>query len=483
MPAPELSIRGLSKSFGPNQVLCDVDLTISSGEFLGLMGPNGAGKSTLIKILDGIYPASRGDIILGGDRVESLSGRPDVGFIHQDLGLVEDLSILENLRLGDVPMRLCGPILNRRAEQDAAERALEHVGLDRPAYTLVEELSAGEKTLVAIARVLDRGASIVFVDEATSTLPPGEARRVIQSLLKMTREGATVIMVTHKLSEILDACQRVAVLLDGRLAADKPTEGLDRDALVRLLLQHEAARAEQEAGGDGHGMGEAGEVVLELREACGGRAGPVDLTLHAGEVIGVTGLTGSGLHDIAFLAHGSLHPSSGSVVAKKGLKRALVPPHRESQGGFPELTVRQNLTISALGRWRTKLRLLATRQEAADSADMIKRLSVRPPQTDIDFDVLSGGNKQKVIFGRALFREPQAYLLCEPTRGVDVATRSEIYRLIRELAEHGSAVLVVSSDLEDLLAVCDRVAAIQDGRLSELRPISAMGTEELEAII
>ena len=480
--APDLTIHGLTKWFGSNEVLHDVSLEIRSGEFVGLMGPNGAGKSTLVKILDGIYTASSGEIRLGGQRVTSLGGRSEVGFIHQDLGLVEELSIVDNLRLGDRPLRLAGPILNRRAERAAAERALALVELDQPPDTLVADLAPGEKTLVAIARVLDRGAKIVFVDEATSTLPPTEARRVIAELARMAAEGSTVVMVTHKLSEILEACKRVVVLLDGRLATDETTTGLDRAALVGMLVQHEITRAEREAG-EQEIAGQDGDVLLELRHACGGRAGPVDLQVRAGEVIGLTGLPGSGLHDVALLAHGSLRPTSGEVIVNKDVRRALVPPHRETQAVFAGLSVSRNMTVSSLVRWKTALRLLAVRREARDVCEMVSRLSVRPDRIDIDFNVLSGGNKQKVIFGRALFREPRLYLLCEPTRGVDVATRSEIYGLIREMRSQDGGVLIVSSDSEDLFAVCDRICVIEDGRVSQPRPAAELTMTELEAIV
>jgi ribose transport system ATP-binding protein len=483
--APDLKISGLNKWFGTNQVLRDIDLEIRPGDFLGLMGPNGAGKSTLIKILDGVYTASSGEITLGGERVEKLGGRNDVGFIHQDLGLVDEMSIVDNLRLGEDPLRLVGPILNKRAERAAAEHALSLVGLDIPSDVLVGELAPGEKTLVAIARVFDRGASIIFVDEATSTLPPTEARRVIDSLAVSAAAGATIVMVTHKLSEILDATKRVVVLLDGRLAADEPTAGLDRAALVRMLLQYETAQVKEVAGpvGEEKPAEPGGDVLLDMQGVYGGRAGPVDLQLRAGEILGLTGLPASGLHDVAFLACGAMKPTGGTVrLAHNGVRRAFVPPHREAQGGFATLSVRENLTLSALGRWKTKMRTLAVRREAVDSAEMVERLSVKPALDDTEFGVLSGGNKQKVIFGRALLQEPHVYVLCEPTRGVDVGTRSEIYRLIRELAEHGAGVLVVSSDSEDLFAVCDRVGVVQ-ASVSDLRAVKDMQLSELETIL
>jgi ribose transport system ATP-binding protein len=476
----DLEVSQLKKSFGPNPVLKGISLTIRGGEFVGLMGPNGAGKSTLIKILAGVYGASSGEIRLGGQVVRSLEDSPDVGFIHQDLGLVDGLTIAENLSLGVPAKRLVGPILNKRAEREEAKRALSLVGLEMSVDTLLADLTAGEKTLVAVARVMERGARILVIDETTSTLPPADAQRVIRSLAAAAQAGATVIMVTHKLSEILDATNRVLVIIDGELVRDAPTQGLDRAALVRMLMQHETdARAISSMA-----QAREPEAVIELRDVRLGKVGPVNLRLDAGEVVGISGLPGSGLHDIAFAVSGDLKPDSGKVVlVRRGLKRALVPPHRESQGGFGALSVRENMSVSSLARWRRVGRIIDPRREQRDCADVAAELSVRPSATDTPFEVLSGGNKQKVIFGRALLRRPDVYVLCEPTRGVDVGTRSEIYRLIRELARDGAAVLVASSDAEDLFSVCDRVALVVDGHLEPLRPISELTTSELELMV
>jgi ribose transport system ATP-binding protein len=286
-------------------------------------------------------------------------------------------------------------------------------------------------------------------------------------------------MVTHKLSEILDATNRVLVIVDGELVSDAPTEGLDRAGLVHMLMQHETdsrsitgARDDLEP-----------EPVLELRGVQLGKLRDVNLCLNAGEVVGISGLPGSGLHDIAFAVNGNVKPDGGEVILhRRGLKRALVPPHRESQGGFGALSVRENMSVSALSRWLTA-RLIKGRMEVRDCTSVAKELSVQPPSIDNTFDVLSGGNKQKVIFGRALLRKPDVFVLCEPTRGVDVGTRSEIYRLIRELAQSGAAVLVASSDAEDLFSVCDRVALAVQGSLQPLRHISELTETELELMV
>jgi ribose transport system ATP-binding protein len=485
--APTLTIQRLTKSFGSNRVLAGIDLEICAGEFVGLMGPNGAGKSTLIKILDGVHPPTSGEIRVGGVAVSHLRGRADVGFVHQDLGLVDGMSVLDNLRLGERPMRRVGPILDKRAERAAAELVLSQVALDVEPGAMVGELSPSEKTLVAVGRVLARGARIIFVDEATSTLPPADARRVIAALSRQVDEGMSVVMVSHKLHEVLEGTTRVVLLLDGGVAADRPTQGLDRAGLVEMLLRHGTAKVAADAPVTASAAAAlpvpaAGEPVLEMTGARGGRAGPLDLRVHAGEVVGLTGTPGSGLHDVAYLACGALRVAAGTVT-HQGPRIGFVPPHRESQGGFAALDVRQNMTVSSLSRWRRGWRFLARAREGAAARDMVGQLHVRPASIDVAFGTLSGGNKQKVVFARALLQEPDVYVLCEPTRGVDVSARSEIYDVIRDLRARGAGILIVSSDAEDLLAVCDRVAAVESGFLHPLRTVASMTPAEMESLL
>ena len=477
---PRLTVNGLKKSFGSNRVLHGIDLAFEPGQFIGLMGPNGAGKSTLIKILDGLYTADEGTIKLDDEVVRNLGSRPECGFIHQDLGLIEDMTICENLRLGQAPLKLAGPILNLRRERESAVEAIARVGLDRDVETPVSMLSPGEKTLVAVARTLDRGARILFVDEATSTLPAADSRRLMDALRGTADDGATVIMVSHKLSEILDDTDRVVVLLDGEVSTDEPTASLDREGLVERLVAKESEMAVEDDAAD---ICEPGEELISLVDAWGGRAGPINLTLRGGEITGLTGLPGSGLHDIGFLVHGSMKPTRGKVNVNRKIRRALVPPHRETQGGIPLNSIRENITLSSLDRWRSLARLLALRKEEKDAQTMATELNVVPGDAAGPYGVLSGGNKQKVIFGRVLMREPQVYVLCEPTRGVDIATRSEIYRLIRKLRSKDVAVLVISSDSEDLFSVCDRIGVVDDGTVEELVPAEEMNTQQLEALV
>jgi ribose transport system ATP-binding protein len=421
---------------------------------------------------------SAGEILVAGSPVPSLAGALDVAFIHQDLGLIDARPVLDNLRLGEVPLRRWG-LLDQRRETAAAQSAMARVGLELPVRAMaVGALSPAEKTLVAVARALHRGATVLFVDEATSTLSPPDAQRVIAALRGAVAGGATVVMVSHKLSEVLDATGRVVVLLDGRIAADQQTAGLDRRGLVSLLAQHEGSEARRTSPSD-----RSGDVVLRLSSARAGRVGPVSLTVSAGEIVGLTGLPGSGLHDLAFLAHGALPVSAGEVTVAPGVCRAIVPPHRETQGGFAEMDVRANLSLAGLRRWRRRAGLLDLRSERADTAAVASKLGVQPAGVDARYGVLSGGNKQKVIFGRMLLQDAELCVLCEPTRGVDVQARSDIYRIIRRLRNDGRAVLITTSDAEDLFAVCDRVGVIDGGTLRHLTGAGEIGHADLEALL
>lgn len=479
LESSDLEVVEIKKSFGSVPVLKGVNFTVHSGEFVGFMGPNGAGKSTLIKILAGVYSSSSGQIRLGGKVVNSLAGHSDVGFIHQDLGLVDGMTVAENLSLGASPKRRFGPILNKKAEKNQALRILSRMDLDIHPDTLLSELTPGKKTLVAVARLFDRGAKILVVDETTSTLPPADAKNVMEALAAAAERGAAIIMVTHKLSEILAFTNRVLVIIDGELMSDTPTKGLDRRALVEKLRQS-VTDVDELPPMDRPSP----ECLIEVKGACVGDIGPIDLKINSGEIVGVSGLPGSGLYDVAFLVSGHVHADRGHVeLLRPKLKRAVVPPDREKHGGFSALTVRENMAIASLRKWRRRSLVIDQRRERQDCEEILSGLAIKPNSPDVEFDVLSGGNKQKVIFGRALLYHPDVYVLCEPTRGVDVGTRSEIYRLIREIASQGAGVLVVSSDAEDLFSVCDRVGLMAKGRLQPLQDIADLSPSDLEMMV
>ena len=492
--ASVLQISDLVKSFGSNQVLHGIDLSIESGELVGFMGPNGAGKSTLIKILAGVYDADSGSVRVDGTEATHLGDREDVAFIHQDLGLIEDLTVADNLRLGRPLVRRAGLLIDRRRERKLAERALSSVGASISPDALVSDLSAGEKAMVAVARALDKGGRVIIADEATSTLTPGDSKRLVSALRAAVARGAAVVFVTHKLTETLASCDRIVMLADGRIEIDEPVASVDHQQLVEVLMASDARRmggartdypSPHAAQGPAQSPGVApGSAVLELDQVSAGHVRSASLTLHAGEVVGVTGLAGSGLHDLGLMVAGFLPVRTGTLRhSRQDTKVALLPPHRETEGGFDDLTVRDNLTISSLGRWQRRSGLLAGLAEKRDAGDLHRQLGVFPTDLELAFGSLSGGNKQKVIFGRLLLGEPDVLVLCEPTRGVDVSTRQRLYQEIRRACSAGAAVLMLTSDIEDLLAVATRVGVITDGIVDSYRDPSDLTVSEWEAAL
>lgn len=451
-----IEVSDVHKRFGSTQALRGVSCSFSRGEFVALLGSNGAGKSTLVKILDGVYTADAGTIAVRG-------GRAGLGVVHQDLGLVDVMTVAENLCLG-APRRLVSP----RAEARLTTEALGAVGLTSiDPYTLVSSLSLGQRAMVAVARTLHRGADTVVIDEVTAGLHPHEARWVVERLRVAAEFGATVLMVTHKLDEVVGAATRYVVLSDGAVVLDADAAGITRADLVETMSRGRSA------GTPAHGAGSTGGggVVCELRSVHAGAAGPIDLTVTEGRITAIIGPLGSGLHEVAYAAAGLLTPDAGTVRVAKDVRRACVPAHRETEGVFPEETVQFNVAAGGWARWRGRTGLLRVRQMRRDCDDAVTALAVVPHRLDATVSDLSGGNQQKTLFARALMRRPQLLVLCEPTRGVDVATRREIYAQIRRMAAGGTGVLVASTDYEDIAALADTTGVLTaDGTVSEWLP-------------
>jgi ribose transport system ATP-binding protein len=477
---PLLEVDNVTKSFGAQRALDCVSLTVGYGEFVGLMGPNGAGKSTLIKIIDGVYRPDSGAVRIAGSPLSRSQNL--VGVVHQDLGLIDDMTVLENLCLG--AQRATRQVLRRRGrERDLGLAQLKQVGLERvDLNAMLRTLSPGEKTMVAVARLLASGSRLIIVDEATSTLPPGDAQWLISTLRSHVQEGYSVLMVSHKLSEIVDEVDRQVILRDGRVVFDSSDELLSVEEAAELI----SPARERQPGPDSPTAGGSrtqSPVVLRFAAAISRNCGPIDLELHQGEVVGITGLLGSGLYDLAYMAVGTTGLRGGTIKAAPGAKIALVPPHRETEGVFGAYPVLWNLTIAALRRWRTQVRLLRLNSELTSADEIATRLQVTPHRLSMRQDALSGGNQQKVLFGRGLLQQARCFVLCEPTRGVDVGTRAEIYSLIRELKKTGAAILVLSSDVQDLFELADRLGAINDGRLSQLWETETLSSVQLTQLL
>ncbi|WP_182481312.1 ATP-binding cassette domain-containing protein [Nocardioides immobilis] len=458
--------RGLTKKYGDHTALDKVDLTLRAGEFVALLGPNGAGKSTLIKLLDGVIACTAGSLRLGSEGDAAASA----GVIHQDLGLFDDMSVAENLFLGP---GMSKPFLSLSSEYRSAEEMLEFVGLSAvDPRTLLRDLSLGQRALIATARLWSRGAEVIVVDEVTASLPRAEAFWLIEHLKGAARKGATVVMVTHRLEEVVGHVDRYVVFVDGKVALDEGGH-VERDALVEVMSsgRNKALTTHQSGGGEPRG-----EVVVELTDVSVNRIGPLSLTLHEGSITGLYGSSVSGFHDAAYLVAGVIRPRHGRVKVRPGTKVTCLPAHRDVDGTFPDQTVEFNMSMGNSNRWR-RLGLINLAKMRDEISAAAVELNVIPRNTDAVITTLSGGNQQKALLGRVVADQPGCVVLCEPTRGVDVATRREIYSFVTKLAQDGCAVMVASSDMEDLASLADRIVVIDDdGQVESV--IDADGIEE-----
>ena len=467
---------GICKGFPGVRALVDVGITLDRGEVLGIVGENGAGKSTLMKILAGVYRADEGRVTLNGAPFAPRRPRDalDQGIvvIHQELSLVPDRSIAENIFLGNLPRNPFG-MVRRRAMERAASALLARVGLRRPPGMRVRHLGIAEQQLVEIARALSRKAGVIVMDEPTATLTQSELRILFATVASLREAGVGIVFISHHLEEVFEICDRVTVLRDGHSVASRPVGAWSEESLVQAMVNRPlgAFIPKQEI--------PLGETLLEVSDlAAEGRFRDVSFSVRAGEIVGIGGLIGAGRTEILKAIYGAMPNVSGSIringrPARPGNPRAaiaagiaLVPEDRKGEGLILPFPLRQNVALSTLGRLAWLRMFTASGRTDALARDAVTDLRIRTPGIGAAVQGLSGGNQQKVVLARALTTKPRIFLLDEPTRGIDVGAKVEVYRLIGELAAQGGAILVVSSDMLELLGLCDRVLVMRAGRLA-----------------
>ncbi|MEH0664001.1 sugar ABC transporter ATP-binding protein [Streptomyces stelliscabiei] len=485
---PVLRVARLSKRFGATQALRDVDLEVAPGEIHALIGPNGSGKSTLIKVLAGYHHAEPGAVAeLDGepfDLGQVTSSRHDrLRFVHQELGLVGELSAVDNLALSRGFARTAlGNI--RWPEMERRTTALvERFGLGIDVRRPLTTATPVQRAVVAIAAALqgwEGRSGVLVLDEPTAVLPPGEVARLFDIVREVRDAGAGVLYVSHRMDEIFALADRVTVIRGGRRIATRRVDELTPRSLAELMAGEESGTDHRPAPRPGAGGADgAGQAVLEVRDL---RAGPlrgIGFDLARGERLGITGLVGSG-HELVPYAVCGAHAgrvsgtlrlpdrAEGWTDARQagGLGLPLVPADRASEGVIGDFSVGENLTLPLLHRLRARGGRLHRRRESALAEEWIERVGVRTAGRGARVTTLSGGNQQKVVMARCLAQRPPVLALCEPTAGVDIATRLQLYDLIERQAGEGMGVIVSSSDTQDLLALCTRVLVVRDGRIA-----------------
>lgn len=478
---PALAIEGLTKTFVANRALDAVDLTIAPGEVHALLGENGSGKSTLIKILSGYHRPDPGGVVrIGGQELDF--GTPHASyllgarFVHQDLGLVEESSITDNLSFGPgFPTRF-GTVNDRQARR-RAHTALSAMGLDIDPKLKVAKLSPAQKTGVAVARALlpddAHPAKLLVLDEPTARLPEEEVEQLLSVVRTVSAAGIGILYVTHRLDEVFDIAQRATVLRDGTRVVTAPIAGLTRQALLEHLFGDKVARAHRQV----ELVDDVVQPVLRLDEVTSEALRGLSLEVRPGEVLGVAGVTGSGREAVCATIFGARPRDGGSVEIRGKVlpaKRpdvaiesgvAYIPAERKLTGCFLDLPARENVSITSMKDvW--SFPVLRKGLEAKIVRGWFERLDVRPIKgVNTPMASFSGGNQQKIIYGKWFQRKPVLFLLDEPTQGVDVGAKAELHNALFKAAEGGAAVLVSSTDVDELATISDRVVVLAGGRI------------------
>lgn len=470
-----LEMRAICKSFAGSAALSNVDFDVRKGEVHALMGENGAGKSTLTRILAGVYKQDSGTISVHGEYVAFHSPRDaaakGIAIIHQELSTVPDMTVAENLALGEEPV-LPWRALDRRRMISEARRKLDLVQSDLDPNTRMRHLSVGMQQVVEISKAVSRNARILILDEPTASLSNKESEILFQIVAEMRTRGMGLVLISHRLEEVWDICDRVTVLRDGHVVGTSEREGLTPSEVINQMIGRKIDDL------FGVGMRQKGRVVLDVQDLTdGAHVGPVSLKAHAGEVVGLFGLVGSGRTEFARLIFGAdrrrqvqgrirvndtdLTVHSPVDAIRGGI--AMLPEDRKDQGLFMEMSVAGNITISALEKY-VRSGVLRFRAMRTGAERYISRLKISASSTDQTVNELSGGNQQKVLLARWLEIHPQVLILDEPTRGVDIGAKNAIYETINDLVNHGVAVILISSELEEIMGMTDRVVIFRKGR-------------------
>ncbi|MEV8135210.1 MULTISPECIES: sugar ABC transporter ATP-binding protein [Microbacterium] len=480
---PVLEARSVQKSFKGVHALQDVSLALYPGEIHGLNGENGAGKSTLIKILTGFYQPDGGELLLEGRAVSFVrpldSQQAGISTVYQEINLIPDRTVAENILLGREPRRF--GLIDKRAAAHQVRGILSRYGLDIDPRAKVRTLGLGMQQMVAIVRSVAFEAKVVILDEPTSALNGQEIETLFDVMRRLREEGVALLFVSHRMSELYALCDRFTVLRDGKFITENTPADLPRNELVKAMLGgidlEEGALDKEESVARLRGL-EAVENGLEVKDLTWGtRVRDVSFHVRRGEIVGLLGLLGSGRTEICKAIFGAVKPDAGEVVVggtpltRPNPSRALhagvayLSEDRRTEGIFPGLSIRENMTAAILNRITT-LGFIQRNAQDRILAEFTADLRVKASSPEQPISELSGGNQQKVLLGRWLSLGPKVVLLDDPTRGIDIGAKAEVHRVIRALAEKGIAVVVTSSETEELLALCDRLVVLSEGRVT-----------------
>jgi ABC-type sugar transport system ATPase subunit len=487
MEAPVLAVRGLAKAFPGTQALADLTFDVRAGEVHAVVGENGAGKSTLLMLLSGVYAPDAGHVAVGGEK-RTFSGPSDaidagIGTVFQELSLVDGLTVAENVFAHRAPTR--GPgLIDRRRMERATRALLGQLGSDLRPDVRVASLGVGDRQVVEIAKALSLEARVLLLDEPTSALSADEVARFFKLVERLTDEGMAVVFVSHRLAEVFAIADRITVLRDGSHVATYDRMSVDPATVVRAMVGRVLSDLYPDR------ATAVGSPLLELRGVSSGVVGPVDLDLRAGEILGFAGLRGSGRTRLGRLLFGAAPLDAGELLidgerariespyqaVRRGI--AFVPADRKGDGLFPRMSLARNLVVAAL-RAVTRRGLISGSVERGLAGRLGRDLDIRAHGLDQAIDRLSGGNQQKAMLARWLATKPRILIVDEPTQGIDVGAKAEVHSLLRKLAADGMGVVMISSDLPEVLGMSDRIVVMSGGRIRGILDGAAATEEEV----
>ncbi len=475
MDQPILSLNSISKSFPGVQALDSVNLEVYPGEIHALVGENGAGKSTLMRIISGASSKDSGSMQWRGYEVDIKTPieaqNLGIAMIHQELALIPYIDIGKNIFLGREPQGKIPGLIDWSNLYQASSDILDGLGLNISPKTIIKDLTIAQQQMIEVAKSLSMDASLLVMDEPTSALTDWEVETLFEQMSRLRSEGVSIIFISHRLEEVYRVADKVTVLRDGRLIGTHPADSLSENEIVKMMVGRELVASKT------HESHSTDVSVLQLNDVhTSGIVRGVSLDLKEGEILGISGLVGAGRTELLEAIFGVRHITQGQILLEgeqieldspsKAIHSGVgfVPEDRKAQGLFLNMGVRQNIVLAALDTLTRLGIVLRTRANALTSS-LIKQLDIRPPNQQQRVRNLSGGNQQKVVIARWLALEPRVLLLDEPTRGIDVGAKSEIHALLDQMAKTGVAILMVSSELPEILSVCDRILVMREGRL------------------
>jgi ABC-type sugar transport system ATPase subunit len=474
-----LRLTGITKEFPGVRALDDVALELYEGEVHGLVGENGAGKSTLMKILSGVYQPDSGEIALRGKPVSFRNPHEaqdaGISIIFQEFSLIRNFDVTDNVFLNREPVRFFGH-LDKRAARNRTRQLLEELGIDLNVDTKIEELSVVQQQVVEIVKALSITASVLIMDEPSAALTDKELGKLFEIIRSLKARGVTIIYISHMLDEIFEIADRVTVLKDGKVMGTRQREGLTKDELIPMMVGRKIEDYFPDLSPSPPGDGER-PVLLEVRNLSkGDKLKDVSLDLYAGEILGIAGMVGSGRNLLARCILG-IERHDGGEIHLQGRVREIhsiydaiasgfgfITDDRKNLGILGPMTVKENVTIANLKHY-LRLGFLRRRQEAEDTRAQVDLLNIKTPGIGQEVENLSGGNQQKVLISRWLLREPEIFVFSEPTRGIDVGAKAEIYRIMREVVSTGKSIIMISSELPEIIGMSDRILVMHAGRI------------------